>query len=72
MTTNDYIRGIKQNAWPPFHGKLWQRNYYERVIRDDSELHRVREYITGNPARWFEDEENPVHCVRATGRSPVP
>jgi REP-associated tyrosine transposase len=51
----------------------WQRNYYERVIRDDVEMHRIREYITGNPAGWLEDEENPAHFVaRATGRSPVP
>jgi putative transposase len=49
----------------------WQRNYYERVVRDDPEMHRVREYITGNPAGWLEDEENPVHFIRATARSPV-
>ncbi|MBI3611356.1 MAG: transposase [Nitrospirae bacterium] len=61
MTTNDYIRGIKQDRWPPFEKRLWQRNYYERVVRDDSEMHRVREYITGNPAGWLEDEENPDH-----------
>ncbi|MBI3811281.1 MAG: hypothetical protein HY283_03620 [Nitrospirae bacterium] len=60
MTTNDYIRGIKQGGWPPFPKRLWQRNYYERVVRDDCEMHRVREYIAGNPAGWLEDEENPV------------
>ncbi|MBI3610960.1 MAG: transposase [Nitrospirae bacterium] len=60
MTTNDYIRGIKQSGWPQFEKRLWQRNYYERVVRDDSEMHRTREYITGNPAGWLEDEENPV------------
>ena len=31
---------------------LWQKNYYERVIRSERELERVREYIRGNPARW--------------------
>ena len=60
MTTNDYIRGIKQRRWPPFEKRLWQRNYYERVVRDDPEMHRVREYVTGNPAGWLEDEENPI------------
>ena len=30
-------------------GKLWQRNYYEHVIRDDEELNQVRLYIEGNP-----------------------
>jgi REP element-mobilizing transposase RayT len=59
MTTTHYRYGVAKHGWPPFHQRLWQRNYYERVIRDDAEIHRVREYITGNPARWFEDEENP-------------
>jgi REP element-mobilizing transposase RayT len=38
---------------------VWQRNYYERVIRNEDELMRMREYITDNPARWAEDVENP-------------
>jgi len=37
---------------------VWQRNYYEHVIRDDDDLNRIREYITNNPANWQEDEEN--------------
>ena len=37
---------------------LWQRNYYERVVRNDGELHGFREYIQHNPARWAEDENN--------------
>jgi REP element-mobilizing transposase RayT len=38
---------------------VWQRNYYEHVVRDDNDLNRIREYIECNPARWAEDEENP-------------
>ena len=60
MTTNGYITGVKQNDWPPFPGRLWQRNYYERVIRNDDELCDTREYIANNPATWAEDEENPA------------
>jgi len=45
---------------------IWQRNYYEHVIRGESELQRVREYIVNNPARWMEDEENP-NAVRPAG-----
>ena len=59
MTTNEYIRNVRQNNWPPFNGKLWQRNYYEHVIRNDDEMNHIREYIVNNPARWAEDEENP-------------
>ncbi|MSQ17392.1 MAG: hypothetical protein EXR54_07490 [Dehalococcoidia bacterium] len=59
MSANDYIRGVGQQGWAPFPGKLWQRNYYEHVIRDDAELSRVREYIASNPAKWYLDAENP-------------
>jgi hypothetical protein len=39
---------------------VWQRNYYEHVIRGDGELLRVREYIVNNPLDWDEDRENPL------------
>jgi putative transposase len=35
---------------------LWQRNYYEHVIRDEDDLNRIREYIQNNSIRWLEDE----------------
>ena len=38
---------------------IWQRNYYEHVIRDDKDLLRVRRYIADNPLAWDLDEENP-------------
>lgn len=34
---------------------LWQRNYYEHIVRNQSDLDRIRNYIAGNPARWTED-----------------
>jgi REP element-mobilizing transposase RayT len=37
---------------------VWQRNYYEHVVRDESALNRIREYIMANPARWADDPEN--------------
>ncbi|PIP37481.1 MAG: hypothetical protein CO107_06885 [Deltaproteobacteria bacterium CG_4_9_14_3_um_filter_51_14] len=59
MTTNAYIHGVKTNGGAPFPGKLWQRNYYEHIIRNDDELNRIREYIVNNPAKWALDRENP-------------
>jgi len=59
MTTNQYIHGIKQNDWPSFPGRLWQRNYYEHIIRNEDESNRFRRYIADNPANWQTDEENP-------------
>jgi putative transposase len=38
---------------------LWQRNYYEHVIRNDDSLGRIRQYIADNPLRWPFDPENP-------------
>lgn len=59
MTTNAYIQGIKERDWPPFSQKLWQRSYYDRVIRNDDELSLIRQYIISNPAKWELDHENP-------------
>jgi putative transposase len=39
--------------------RLWQRNYYDHVIRNEPDLNRVQYYIVNNPATWAEDEENP-------------
>jgi putative transposase len=44
---------------------LWQRNYCERVIRDEKSLDRIREYITTNPHNWMTDQENPVNRAAA-------
>jgi REP element-mobilizing transposase RayT len=38
---------------------VWQRNYYEHIIRGDAELHRIRQYVVDNPRQWASDRENP-------------
>ena len=40
---------------------VWQRNYYERVIRNENELYKIRQYIQNNPMQWDIDNENPVN-----------
>jgi putative transposase len=64
MSTNEYVHGVKEHSWQPFKGQLWQRSYYEHVIRNDEALNRIREYIRYNPQRWDLDRENP----RAQGK----
>ena len=75
LTTARYRRGVLQDRWLPFPRRLWQRNYYERVIRNDEELNHVRQYIVDNPLRWAEDRENPKNEARsnlgAHGRAPL-
>ena len=41
---------------------IWQRNYYEHIIRDEEALNNIREYIFNNPINWVEDKENPANC----------
>jgi len=43
---------------------IWQRGFYEHIIRNEAELAGFREYIVGNPARWEEDENNPDYAKR--------
>jgi len=49
---------------------VWQRSYYERVIRNERELEAIRQYIVDNPTRWAGDAENPAN-VGAHGRAPL-
>jgi putative transposase len=45
---------------------VWQRNYFERVIRDERELEVIRQYFVGNPSRWEEDENHPVRVLQTS------
>lgn len=58
MSTNEYIRGVRNNNWEPFPKHLWQRNYFERIIRNEEELFSIRNYIKSNPKNWGHDIEN--------------
>jgi putative transposase len=68
MTTNAYIHGVKTLGWTAFHDRLWQRSYFEHVIRNEESLNPIRQYIIDNPARWEFDRENP----NASALSPIP
>ncbi len=39
--------------------QVWQRNYYEHIIRNERDLNTIREYIVNNPLKWELDEYNP-------------
>jgi hypothetical protein len=53
---------------------VWQRNYYEHIIRNESSLNDIKQYIQTNPARWAEDRENPANVsgVGAWRAVPLP
>ena len=50
------INQLRDNPGAP----VWQRNFYERVIRDEQELNGIRHYIACNPGKWAEDENYPA------------
>lgn len=55
MNTAKHINEIRNISNRP----IWQRNYYEHIIRNENELNRIREYIINNPLKWQFDRENP-------------
>ena len=59
LTTNAYIRGVREQGWARFDGRLWQRNFFERIIRNERQLNALRQYIVDNPTNWARDAENP-------------
>ena len=54
---------MARNPDDGFSGKLWQRNYYEHVIRHDPELDRIRHYIRNNPENWMSDGYNTLNVT---------
>jgi REP element-mobilizing transposase RayT len=51
------VNEFRQTSGAP----IWQRNYYERIIRNEFELNRIIDYIISNPANWSDDENNPLN-----------
>jgi REP element-mobilizing transposase RayT len=56
MTTNEYIRGVKQLGWKRFNKKFWQRSFNDKIVHTEYSLERIRNYIINNPATWGKDK----------------
>jgi REP element-mobilizing transposase RayT len=59
------VRGFKIGVTKWFRANtdvysVWQRGYYEHIVRSEQELTAIREYVHANPARWDDDENNPL------------
>ncbi|MCR4319264.1 MAG: hypothetical protein NUV74_02880 [Candidatus Brocadiaceae bacterium] len=54
MNSSKQINTIRNSTGIP----VWQRNYYEHIIRNENKLNKIREYIHNNPIRWHLDREN--------------
>lgn len=60
LTTREYSSGVRELNWPPYRGILWQKRYFETIMRNEKSLERHRRYIQNNPANWWRDPEE-VH-----------
>jgi len=60
MSVGKRINQLRNTLGAP----VWQRNYYEHVIRNEESLNAIRQYIAQNPVNWAHDEENPVNICR--------
>ena len=57
-STIEYIKMVKQNLLPSFDKRVWQRNYWEHIIRNHDEYKRIKDYIKNNPSKWKNDQLN--------------
>jgi REP element-mobilizing transposase RayT len=67
-TTFQFHKNIKRHGAEPLQRHLWQRNYYEHIVRNDRDLNRIRDYIQNNPKNWESDPEKPTVGAAPCGR----
>jgi len=58
MTTNECIREVKNGNLPRFNNQIWQRSFYDHIIRKNESLNKIKEYIIINPKEWHKDKLN--------------
>ena len=57
LTTHRYMLAVTRDNWLKFDKRLWQRNYYEHVIRNERDYQAIYDYILANPINWEKDDE---------------
>ncbi|MBN2041380.1 MAG: transposase [Spirochaetes bacterium] len=62
-TSVEYLNYVKSNNLN-VSGQIWQRSFYDHVIRNEKSLHNIREYIINNPAEWETDKENKDSIIK--------
>ena len=72
VTTVECGGGVRRMGWRQYDRRLRQRNYFERVVRDERELGLIREYIVKNPVNWESDSENTDGNSASAGRLESP
>ena len=55
-STIEYMKLVKTGILPPFNKQIWQRSFYDHIIRNQEDYNEKYEYISQNPMRWQTDE----------------
>ena len=63
MIANEYLKGVKNGLFPPFNKHLWQRSYYEHIIRNEQEYREIWEYIDTN---ILKGEKGPPRYIKTS------
>ena len=57
LSTHQYLLGVRDKGWLRFEKRLWQRSYYEHIIRNEKDYQEIYDYIAANPMSWEKDGE---------------
>ncbi|MBP6103651.1 MAG: hypothetical protein KBD23_01220 [Gammaproteobacteria bacterium] len=68
-TTMAYMQGVYQKNWPSFYKRLWQRGYYNHIIRNDQSLNNIRPYMIDNPQNGPSTKK--TRCFSASDATPL-
>ena len=60
QTTNTLIQEIRAEQRPPFSQHVWQRGYYDHILRNQKDLEETRQYILNNPLQWLLNQNQDV------------
>ncbi len=60
VTTNRYIHGVQEHGWNRFNKVLWQRQFYDHIIRTHADFQRCQAYIGSNPVNWMSDRDREI------------
>ena len=55
-STIEYTKMVKDGILPPFEGRIWQRSFYDHIIRNQNDYNEIYKYIYENPMRWKFDK----------------
>jgi REP element-mobilizing transposase RayT len=70
VLSENYIRGVKSYNWQQFNKRIWQRNYWEHIIRYENDFIGISEYICNNPVSWKGDKLNICDDNSVSGTNP--